>query len=525
VNRSLHIALTLRAPALGVYMPPGLCLTVNTIDLGDRPLGIPFVVDAYLHNLSCVFTKTQLHVAFDDELFQVTEDPAVEFELSPYEVRDVTYRFTPLKVTECSAKICFVVLVGDMDRAATRNLHVRSVFDVDRLPPMKAVLGKWKYGCQAAFAWRGDIDALLPGAGQDQRGTEHSRLLMMRYQIPSTLFVSGRLCLDHTEWLQFMKHYDYRFVDGDLNRFVQYLRNSFSFEYELEYPVKRTPTPIELGNHMYLHYYNVASACSDNNWSEGAVPGQFRYSWERSSAKDSLTEQRDNCMRNQEIIGENLGFLPRAYAAPYNRCDRYTAEAIEGAGIRVSSGAWWPSPRNSLARWWKYIPFLGSTVDSLQTIRDPYHPPRCKQLLECGFVEGDPRSYADLLRLTVILRAIIKRRQHIVLLTHHHLHSHLGNAGLTYFESFLRSLLLSAASAVWITSLSALADWWERVNCPYHRQISVHLDVDRTEVIVRNKSRYLNGIPVIVKFAGNKFSGFLVRCGETSSSRIELSAN
>jgi len=510
-------------------MASSISCEVNAIHLGDRPLGTPFAIDAYLHSLSPLcLNNISLNIVLDHEFFYSDHDLARELTLDPYEVAHESFIFVPRKLTNRPMKISFILLVkgsGDYKYYCKREVYVRSIFELCNSSPIIAKLGKWKYNSQAAFVWRGDIDAFIPGDGQDQNGLEHARSLIMRYHIPSTLFISGRLCLDHSEWLQFTKHYGYCFNNRDLDLFLQYLREYYSPVYESEYPkIKYMPTAIEFGNHMYLHYYNISSACAENNWHKGAIPGQFLYSWERSKRKNSLTEQKDNCIRNQQLIKEKLGFEPKTYAAPFNRCDEYTAKAIEEAGITISSAACY-RPSFSKTYRWKNVPFLRNIMRNLQDVRDPYHPAECKHLVECGVIDGDPREYVDVLKLIMTLRIAIKRHSQIVLLTHHHLNSHIGNAGIIYFESFIRYLLLGAGSAFWITTLSALGDWWESVNCRYHRKITVKLDVNKTEVTVNNKSCHTDGIPVVVKFNDGKLSAFLVRCDERSSSRIKLSAN
>ena len=526
MNRSLPIALVLRGPSLKAKISPGLSCNVEYLDLGDRPVGVPVNIEVYIHNLGATRIRgNKLNISFDRNFFALDYLELEAFALESSELLQKPLTIIPRKLTDWQKRITFILTNDNLNHSnrIRRDLKVRSIFDPTKSPLKGAVLGKWKYSSQTAFVWRGDADWCIPASRQtakrNKHGLEHSIALMRRYHIPSTLAISGRLGLCQSEWLQYVKHYNYPYEESEIDLFIRKLNSSFSFHYQLEYPsITDNRTAIELANHMYLHYYNEFSACADNNWLEGATPNQFRYPWERSNPKTSLSEQRDNCTRNQELVKSILNFEPKSYASPYNGSDPYTANAIEEAGISASSAATSGYQSPDQYPWWHHMPVVPQVSQAIgisRSFRDPFHPSGCEHLVECGYVEGDPLRVTDYLRLMLILRAALNRGSHVVLLTHH---QRLGVAEIRmYFERFIRNLVQHSASAVWVTSLFSLGDWWERIRCPKHKSISLDARSNENKIVVRNGSSRIDGVPIIASFEHGKTCAFVVDLDEMAS--------
>jgi hypothetical protein len=320
--------------------------------------------------------------------------------------------------------------------------------------------------------------------------------LSRQYRIPMTLYISTRLLFCKDEALDYIRRFH---IDFDLRLIAAaapFLRDNLSFRDEIDYPLDSNAgkTPVQLGNHMFLHYSNAAGACSENDWSVSVRPGQFRYRWEKTNpaAKTSLSEQYENCVKNEKILARHLDAIPKSWSAPYNNNDEHTALSIERAGVAAASAADQ-----------RFCHKKGTTFPRIRGICTPYHPTGCSTLVETGFQPGDPVSSLDVLETKLAICLAILKRSQVTHLTHHHLGRHISLQAPKLFEEIL-DFAVRRASLIWLTTHYSIARYWEDVFCPIHRRIHMHIDQGSNTCVVENTGDHpIEGIPIEIEFSEN----------------------
>ena len=495
--RRSPLVMNVTGPILEVYGTSGVC--TRRVDLGDLMIGHAFGLEICIHNLGGLTIRhVEYHMTLSEQVFEIGGQKNGRFSLEPGECRTIEYRIVPRQISNGTLGT-IVANAGPV--TSEIQLRIKSVFDPQTSRMTAAYIRRWKYGRIAAFAWRNDIGC-LPMKIMSTYATAKDPLLLCdslrvsrHYRVPITLCISARLALCEREITEYVERFNINLGKDIVAASPHFLRDKVLFRDEIDYPhnLSEEKVLLQLGNHMFLHYFNAAGACPENDWNTSARPGQFRYSWEQVHAdgKNSLTEQYDNCVENQKILENNFGLLPKSWSAPYNTSDPHTAPAIERAGLTAASA----SDRLVAKR---------GVLRRTSGMCAPYHPPRCERLVETDFQWGDPIDRLDVLETKLGILVAMLRRWQVTHLTHHHLNKHISKEAPKSFEEVL-DFVVRRASLVWVTTHYSIARYWESVVCPIHRQIYVRLEQNSNTCTLSNLGKHaVRGVPLEVEFSGNR---------------------
>ena len=479
---------------LAILRGPFVKIENNLYDLGNLPLknnGV--MLNMVILNPSEIPPREEylnLNVEYPEEYLEISIPNKVKAPL-PGNYAELTVNVTPQKNTTTPLKVKISIEYDSYK--IDKLIKIRSIFSMAEESIKIAEIKGWKYGAYAALAWRGDMDLHDPSTFQDAYGLEKVLELSRRFRVPSTLYISGRLSFNQDELREFGAFLNHNYYPERIPQFVEFLKSNVYLTPFSEFPYE-TPSDkryvLEIGNHMYLHYGTYASMCKDNNWTSHAMPGQFVYSWQTTKPFNSLNQQFDNIRKNQELISSTLGIKPLTWGVPGRTNDKYTAEAVLKAGIKVGSDAY------------------GTAKDNVLKLDVPEHPPGYEELIEVHKVyPGDPRTIRHLRMLKYWLNYAIKHRKGFVFMAHHHLRLYEGNICYKLTEEFFRYVLENLDSKIWITTVSELAFYWEDVLCNKHKKIKIAFDNKENEIYITNESvRDYEALPLEIELeSGKKF--------------------
>ncbi len=454
-------------------------------DLGVWPKGIEQEFEIIVSNPSLVRPQLALSIAVESLSDRVT---LVQAETGDRQCPEpggcLSTRFC-LRAAQVGGEARVLVRVAHGDLCFERTLAVAKVVSGAGARPCAAVIQRWKHGAEAAFNWRGDQDLYDPATFQSVDGLRMALGLGARFQLPSTLMLSGRLSLIEEEHRRFCRQFGWDRRSGEIPGFVRFLKEEVEMAPELEWPCRsERPYAAEIGNHMYLHYGTHAAATEENGWKSHARIGQGRYEWLSVHPADSFTEQRDNLLQNARVFKELLGIGSHSFTIPSDVYDGETARAAEAAGIEVGSET------------------NATKVTKVFRLPPPHHPAGCRALVE--LTRKYPKDPTDAFQLGVLkywLGAAIRTRRVLVFLAHHHLLRYLDATCYHLTEELIRYVLADCEGAVYPATLTAIGRYWrdvlsERTRC-------IRLECVEQAVTVENTSlRSLDCLPVEVTLAG-----------------------
>ena len=386
----------------------------------------------------------------------------------------------------------------------SESLMIRSIFDAAEFPPENAAINRWKGGASAAFGWRGDMDLYDPMSFQSVEGMRHTLELCRRYRIASTLYLSGRLSLLKDEHEKYCRHLG---VDRDtpgIDRFIRFMKEEVAMAPAIDFPYQTEKEyALEVGNHMFLHYGTNAAIDPGNNWKMNAWMGDGTYPWQ-SQDKGSFAEQRDNARHNVAVIKEKLGVEIRSWGVPGRVYDNHTPQAVEAAGMEVGSDT------------------DASAWTNVMELPPPHHPAGTDRLVELTKkYPGDPDNAYKVATLKYWMALARRTRRTFIFMAHHHLLRYESVAGSHCAEAVLRHAMEGCKGDFYISTLTGIGRYWERVLCTQHRWVSVSFESDM--IMVANKGdEPLENIPVEISFADNKQLLVLVNVPPKGTSKTQI---
>jgi hypothetical protein len=375
------------------------------------------------------------------------------------------------------------VRVQHGDYVVTKTLRIRSVFAAGSATVTRAEIRRWKGGARAAMGWRGDQDLYDPATFQSVEGLKVALGLSRRFRLPSTLYLSGRLSLVEEEHRKFCRHFGWDRRTEGLAGFIRFLKEDVALEAEMEWPLASArPYALELGNHMYLHLHTHTAADEGNQWKLRAWIGEGRYPWQAGET-DSFSEQRDNALKNAQVIQEALGFRVRSWGIPGRCFDENTARALEAAGIEVAS--------DSDASAWRNVVGL----------IPPHHPAGCQHLVEITKkYPGDPDNAYKIAMLKYWAHANLRSGGTFLFMAHHHLLQYEGSSCYHLTEELFRYVLGDCEGDFYVATVTALGLYWKRVLSPRTRCVQVMAD-DRAVTISNTGDAPLERLPLEISLS------------------------
>jgi hypothetical protein len=479
----------LPVPRLLVVLRGPILERGQVYQLGAWPAGLEQNFQVLVSNPSVIVPQLPLRVAITSQHSSFIVEGSICKDMvcpDPGGLQMVSFKLRAPS-EQCSAEAEVVVSHGDF--RFKRILRLQSVVERSKAKPVTASITRWKYGARAAFAWRGDHDLYDPSTFQSVAGLRNSLGLARRFQLPTTLFLSGRLSLVEAEHRQFCQHFGWDRRSADIPGFIEFLRRDINIAVEQEWPsLPEKSFALELGNHMYLHYGTHAAAAPGNHWKSHARICEGQYDWDASSDKNSFSEQRDNALKNAALIRSLLGVEMATYAIPSDVYDAETARAVEAAGLEFGSDT-------NASKW----------INVFQ-LPAPHHPTGCSSLVE--LTRKYPRDPDDANQVAVLnywAHAARRTGRAFILLCHHHMARYEGVTCYHLMEKLLWDVLADGEGDFYPATMGAIGWYWKRVLSPKHRCVDLTIDADKVRITNRG-SVDLAGIPVEVCFAcGSKF--------------------
>ena len=474
-------------PRLAVFVRgPVLTRGPRKYELGDWPIGLAQQFELIVLNPTTVRPQLPLEVAIKSGssalLVEVEEAPREAPE--PGELVRMTFlvRATgPARDAEISIR------VGHGDRDWVRVLRLNSAFDLRGAPVSGATITRWKHGCNAAFAWRGDHDLHDPSTFQSVHGLQLALGLARRFRMPTTVMLSSRLSLESDAHAEFCEHFGWDRRTSEMPTFIRFLREQVDASNEQDFPTSvDRPFAAEIGNHMHLHYGTHAAADPGNRWVSHVRSGAGTYPWMSRSPCSSFEEQRDNIVACAGSIRKHLGIETTCFAIPSDFYDADTARAAEAAGIEVGNDT-------------------DSTKFQRQFLFPPeHHPVGCERLVELTRMSPrDPVNASQLAMLKYWVGFARRNRRALVYLAHHHLLMYQGSACFALTAELLRFVVADCEGDVHSGTVTSLGRYWRDVLSDRTRCVCPV--VDGNDVVVANRgTRDLAGIPVEIEFSGGR---------------------
>lgn len=460
----------------------------NPYDLGDWPLGHSADFEILVLNPTILRPEFPLVIELNHDDDKVALERKFEtLNTAPLPGKICKARFNVLVKAVSDKPIDLKLSVSLGSYKVKETLRIRSIVDLEDTAISDAAINRWKGGAKAGFGWRGDMDMYDPTTFQSVEGLRHTLELCRRYGIATTMYLSGRLSLVKSEHKKFC---DKLGVDRNtlgIDEFIQFMRDEVTMEAAVDFPYETEKRyAMEVGNHMYLHYGTHASMDENNGWKNIAWIGDGKYPWQ-SEEVGSFAEQRDNAIHNTKLIQEKLGVQVRSWGVPGRVYDKYTAKAIEAAGMEVGSDT------------------NASAWTNVMRLPPPHHPEGCDHLVELTKkYPGDPDNAYKVAMLKYWIGLAKRTRRTFIFMAHHHLLRYEGIAGTHAAEEILRHILADYRGDFYVSTLFGLGQYWERVLCPKHRWVSVTTH-DRTVMDVTNKGNEpLYDIPIEITFANRK---------------------
>ncbi len=461
-------------------------------DLGDWPCGRKASFNLIVLNPTIIEPQTPMLLSLDvnSHCLDITGLPAHET-IMPEPGAFIKFPFSieAKHLTERPEMISLSLSFGGV--RINKQLKVRSVFDPAQFNVGNVIINRWQGGALAGFAWRGDMDMYDPATFQSVKGLRRAFELCRRFRIPSTMFLSGRLSLDKKEHQVFHEHLGVDRKTREIDDFITFMREETTMGGKIDFPYE-TPTPyaVEVGNHMYLHYGTHAAMAEENGWKNRARMLAGRYAWQ-SEEEGSMGEQRDNAIKNAQIIEQTLGIKVKTWGVPGRDYDEYTPQAVESSGMEVGSDT------------------NASAFTNVLRLPPPHHPTGCTHLVELTKkYPGDSDNIFKIAMLKYWLWLATVRRSTFIFMAHHHLLAYEGKACEGMTESFFRFVL--ERGGYYISTLYGLGTYWERVLCPEHRCVHTRMEADQKISITNSGSNPLEKIPVEIHFQRGKHMVLIV---------------
>ena len=340
--------------------------------------------------------------------------------------------------------------------------RVRRTLRLDGIVPrgsaraVSAEIRKWKGGAGAGFAWRGDVDLFDEATFQSADAMRTTLEISNRFHLPSSVFLSARLCLDEDEHRRHSEHIGLARHPERVGDFVRFLRDECDWRAEMDFPFESDrPFAGELANHYYLHYGTHAAACEGNDWTLRARMGAGTYPWQGED-HSSFGEQRDNAVKNDQVVRDVLGVEMTSWGAPGGVRDGQTPRALEAAGVLVSSG----SDASKWDKVWRMMP--------------PHHPEGCDRMVELTTKYPGDCYDAYQVAMTKYWMTVARRTGRVyMLLNHHHLLLYRGWGCYRMTEEIFYHVLGRSQGDFYVATVGALGLYWERVLCPAHRCVKI----------------------------------------------------
>lgn len=517
-HREYRRRVPLPVPHLIVQIRGPILRRGRVFDLGHWPVGLAQGFEVFVLNPSEIVPQLPLRVEVRAGAgrVQISGESDVTTDCPrPGEVRRAKIT---IAAPSAGAGDDIEVRVTHGDFEFYRVLRLRGVVDRNSVGVRGAWIRRWRFGADAAFAWRGDQDLYDPATFQSVEGLRITLGLAQRLRFPNTLFLSGRLSLVEEEHQQFCRHYGWDRHTGEIPDFARFLREEVDLSVEQEWPtVSGRPYSAELGNHMYLHYGTHAAAAPGNKWRSHATIGDGTYPWQQAGVRDSFSEQRDNAICNANLFERLLGLRPASYAIPSDVFDPDTPRAMEAAGMEVGSD----TDASRFARVFGLPP--------------PHHPAGCDRFVE--LTRKIPRDPDDAYKVAVLkywLHAAARMLRAFIFLSHHHLLRYQGTACYHCTEELLRYVLEAGAGRCHVGTVTALGRYWRDVLSQRTRCVDVKVEGNRVRVQNRG-SRTLTGLPVEVDVGGGRLlmtivdvaakSGVVVDIVPTNDARTPAGSN
>ena len=476
-------------------------------DLGDWPAGRVVKYELIVLNPTVIEPQLPMSIKLlsaPDK--RITIEGIAEGAVSapaPGGVVRIAFSLTSKELSDKPIDIALAVAVGTFQ--VEKRLRIRSVFDLAKSGISKVDINRWQGGALAGFAWRGDMDLYDPATFQSVEGLRWVLDLCARFRIASTLFLSGRLSLDKPEHKKFC---DYLGVDRkteEIDEFIRFMKEEVTIGHKLDFPYT-TPHryALELGNHMYLHYGTHAAMAEENGWKNRSRMLAGRYSWQ-STEEGSFAEQRDNALKNVEVIKNTIGFQVKTWGVPGRDYDEATPRAVEASGMAVGSDT------------------NASGFTNVLRLPPPHHPKGCDRLVELTKkYPGDPDNVFKLAMLKYWLWLAAIRRSTFVYMAHHHLLRYEGMACTGMTETFLRFVMERGGGMYYISTLYGLGSYWEKVLCPLHRCVAAKIINKREVQVINSGDTLIESIPVEVRFSDGKRMVVLADLPATGSINVSV---
>lgn len=355
----------------------------------------------------------------------------------------------------------------------------------------------WKYGKRAAFCWRSDFCYLAPHKGMDTKALQRMVELMMKWRIPFTLFISGRMVLDLQELVSTYLYFGLlskEETEQMYNEFLGYLK-SLNINQYVEYP--NPECAIAIGNHSYFHQGKFAGASSSNDWN-----GDWRletadkqwFSKIPTGIPDKIinnyTFNQLNALVNNKLLKDVLGVSPKTWSAPRNEATVNMAKELEDIGILYASEA--DAYRKKSHALFPRRP--------KENVCFPYHPTGCSVLVEsrCVINPYDCSNLIDVISLKKTIKKCIKMGAQVTILIHPHMNIHKKKESIKYVERFLQ-IICENLDYLWATSHESMLEYWELTRCPLHSALI--FDPEHATV-TNNSTTHLEDVPIYIEFSG-----------------------
>ena len=461
-----------------------------THDLGDWPAGrveaYEFVVLNPADRVHCQFPfHVELRAASD--AVTIESNPSGDHEgLDSGEMARLPFR---LKAESPSGPVTltYCLMLGSYEQSGT--MRIASIFDPAGASVRDARIDRWKGGARGAWVWRGDTDLYDPATWQSPEGLLPSFDLSRRFRVPHTFFLSARRPTDAQESRVHSAQCGLDRRSHRIPEFIEWLRRTAQFRNEIDWPIEMANGryPMELGNHMWLHYGTHSSADPGNDWTTWLDPGKGDYAWTDAKPGESLKEQTDNARKCTETFQRLFDYTTTAWGIPGRGGDAYTAEALEKVGLKVASDS------NCQA-------FVNVFCQPA-----PHHPKGTEHLVELSKkYPGDPLYGNQTAMLKYWTWHARRHGRVMVLMAHHHLRGWEAASCFRLTEELLHDVVGRAHGDLYLGTMTAVGLYWERALCSRHRCVSVTPGPGLAVTVQNNGDVDMEALPVTVTFAGGR---------------------
>jgi hypothetical protein len=483
---------------------PVLVRSRRLYDLGHWPEGWHHEFEVLVLNPGLVRPQLPMTVSAVSDSTSVVVAMASNDAACPEPGQVTTHRFT-IRAETAGTGGNVTVSVSHGDRTWQRSMRIASIIATSDVQVRGAEINRWKYGCRAGFAWRGDNDLYDPSTFQSPQGLRIALGLAARYRMPTTIMLSARLSLEQEEHRAFCEKFGWDRHSEEVPDFARFFREEVDMTNEQEFPTTTSkPFSAEIGNHMYLHYGTHAAADPGNNWAARAKIGAGNYPWMRAHPCSSFEEQRDNLLKCAESTRQHLGVETTCFAIPSDVYDADTSRAVEAAGIEVGNDT-------------------DTTKFQRQVLFPPeHHPTGCERLAELTRMSPrDPVTAPQIAMLKFWIGFSRRNRRALVYLAHHHLLMYETNACFDLTSELLRYTLADTEGDVYAATVTALGRYWRDVLSVRTRCVSAKFDA--REITISNQgSESRHGLPLVVSLGRNRSFMVLVNVEGNASTSLKL---